>query len=302
MTLIEQVILLYPIYIIIIYYIISKEVTKRNEKKWDNNSKLDELEKTVDRLLEKLKAVEEDLGEEIEVREETVVQTDEKIEVLDKKIDREISGLKLEIKKVDESLEVRIDRKVKELIQEKTYLSSLEKELLNIQLIKDNERRMFDLDIFDKKISRIMNDVIGLYFKNAYFGNPSSYDLNTGIYRLPDITQATKKKDIEEIYARFMNVVNKNFLINDLSLIYDMEQVETKVFLIERYVINEYTARIEKMIEEWQDKQKEMADEMTSKRLDDERRKAIRKAEEERKNSEIGKLESMIDEVYNNIE
>ena len=233
--------------------------------------------------------------------EENINDIDTKVDKLDKKLDTEINNLKNEIKRVDESLQDRIKRVVNETLNEKSYLSALEKDRLNMEILRDNERRMFDLDVFDKKIERVMNDVMDIHFKNVYFGNPTSYDLNTGIFKMPDITQASKRKDIEEIYARFMNVINKQFLINDLSMIYDMEQIETKVFLIERYIINEYTARIEKMIEDWQDTQKKLSDDANAKRIAEERNKAIRKAEEERQNSELGQLENKIDAIFNTI-
>ena len=302
MTLLEQIILIYPIYIIGVFF--AYTFYKGYNKKKD--LEIEELKNKVNLLVEKLK--ENDIlindlpkNNDVEKIEENINDIDTKVDKLDKKLDTEINNLKNEIKRVDESLQDRIKRVVNETLNEKSYLSALEKDRLNMEILRDSERRMFDLDVFDKKIERVMNDVMDIHFKNVYFGNPTSYDLNTGIFKMPDITQASKRKDIEEIYARFMNVINKQFLINDLSMIYDMEQIETKVFLIERYIINEYTARIEKMIEDWQDTQKKLSDDANAKRIAEERNKAIRKAEEERQNSELGQLENKIDAIFNTI-
>lgn len=294
----EIILTMYPLYAILAF-LSWKWLSIYQE---NNNRKLDsilDIMKKQEEIIEELKS--KLVKDDIIPIENKVEEAHIKIDKVDKKIDKVEEKVREELDLTKASLEDRIKYRIKEAIEIRAYLSTEERENIKLDVLKDNERRMLDLDILDKKIARVVGDVMDIYFKNNYFAREHAYDSNTGLFNMPNITEETKAKDVENIYNNFWTIMNKNILMRDLSLIYDPTSLDTKVFLIERYIVTEYSARIEKMIEDWQSIQENIRKEGELRRLEEQRAKDLEEAERKKKESEKGQLENAIHKIINEI-
>lgn len=291
--LLEKILIYYPFYGVVIYLIFTLRNISKNKPSVDQYL---DLKKSIEKLEEKFKEYAD--KKEVKYIEKNVDKAHVKIEELDKKVDKEIAVVKTDISRVNISIEDRIKSEIEKSIQLKMYMTNEEKMRLDMKLLEDQARRTADLDVFDKKLQRISHNVIDMYFNDNYLNN-KSFDINTGKYKMPIITEETKKNDIIQIYENFMMMINKKFLIYDLSLLFEVNTLEFRTYIIEHYLIPYYTERLEKIKMEYSEEQLALEAEH-QKTMEREKAKRIRESEEKsRRESEIGQLEDKINTIFN---
>jgi hypothetical protein len=274
------IILILPVYI---YLFIS--LTKKEKK--------NELTEELVKLL-----VEKHTTEAQKPIEKNVKEVEENVKVLDKKIDTVESNLKIDISKLDLTIGAKIEQSIAESIQLRSYLNTVEKAEMDRQLIEDNARRMLDFPALENRIKDVVNSILVRYFDTNYIFN-DAYVKMDGTRTLPPITEETKTNDLKNIHQEFLKIINKKLIYRDLGLIYDMTQDETEMFLVEKYIIPAYADKLYDLVENWQAHQErsqlDRADELNKKR----KRAEENAAREAYKKSEVGMLESAIDELIN---
>ena len=274
------IILILPVYI---YLFIS--LTKKEKK--------NELTEELVKLL-----VEKHTTEAQKPIEKNVKEVEENVKVLDKKIDTVESNLKIDISKLDLTIGAKIEQAIAESIQLRSYLNTVEKAEMDRQLIEDNARRMLDFPALEARIKDVVNSILVRYFDTNYIFN-DAYVKMDGTRTLPPITEETKTNDLKNIHQEFLKIINKKLIYRDLGLIYDMTQDETEMFLVEKYIIPAYADKLYDLVENWQAHQErsqlDRADELNKKR----KRAEENAAREAYKKSEVGILESAIDELIN---
>lgn len=274
------IILILPVYI---YLFIS--LTKKEKK--------NELTEELVKLL-----VEKHTTEAQKPIEKNVKEVEENVKVLDKKIDTVESNLKIDISKLDLTIGAKIEQSIAESIQLRSYLNTVEKAEMDRQLIEDNARRMLDFPALENRIKDVVNSILVRYFDTNYIFN-DAYVKMDGTRTLPPITEETKTNDLKNIHQEFLKIINKKLIYRDLGLIYDMTQDETEMFLVEKYIIPAYADKLYDLVENWQAHQErsqlDRADELNKKR----KRAEENAAREAYKKSEVGILESAIDELIN---
>lgn len=274
------IILILPVYI---YLFIS--LTKKEKK--------NELTEELVKLL-----VEKHTTEAQKPIEKNVKEVEENVKVLDKKIDTVESNLKIDISKLDLTIGAKIEQSIAESIQLRSYLNTMEKAEMDRQLIEDNARRMLDFPALEARIKDVVNSILVRYFDTNYIFN-DAYVKMDGTRTLPPITEETKTNDLKNIHQEFLKIINKKLIYRDLGLIYDMTQDETEMFLVEKYIIPAYADKLYDLVENWQAHQErsqlDRADELNKKR----KRAEENAAREAYKKSEVGMLESAIDELIN---
>lgn len=274
------IILILPVYI---YLFIS--LTKKEKK--------NELTEELVKLL-----VEKHTTEAQKPIEKNVKEVEENVKVLDKKIDTVESNLKIDISKLDLTIGAKIEQSIAESIQLRSYLNTVEKAEMDRQLIEDNARRMLDFPALEARIKDVVNSILVRYFDTNYIFN-DAYVKMDGTRTLPPITEETKTNDLKNIHQEFLKIINKKLIYRDLGLIYDMTQDETEMFLVEKYIIPAYADKLYDLVENWQAHQErsqlDRADELNKKR----KRAEENAAREAYKKSEVGILESAIDELIN---
>lgn len=274
------IILILPVYI---YLFIS--LTKKEKK--------NELTEELVKLL-----VEKHTTEAQKPIEKNVKEVEENVKVLDKKIDTVESNLKIDISKLDLTIGAKIEQSIAESIQLRSYLNTVEKDEMDRQLIEDNARRMLDFPALEARIKDVVNSILVRYFDTNYIFN-DAYVKMDGTRTLPPITEETKTNDLKNIHQEFLKIINKKLIYRDLGLIYDMTQDETEMFLVEKYIIPAYADKLYDLVENWQAHQErsqlDRADELNKKR----KRAEENAAREAYKKSEVGILESAIDELIN---
>lgn len=274
------IILILPVYI---YLFIS--LTKKEKK--------NELTEELVKLL-----VEKHTTEAQKPIEKNVKEVEENVKVLDKKIDTVESNLKIDISKLDLTIGAKIEQSIAESIQLRSYLNTVEKVEMDKQLIEDNARRMLDFPALEARIKDVVNSILVRYFDTNYIFN-DAYVKMDGTRTLPPITEETKTNDLKNIHQEFLKIINKKLIYRDLGLIYDMTQDETEMFLVEKYIIPAYADKLYDLVENWQAHQErsqlDRADELNKKR----KRAEENAAREAYKKSEVGILESAIDELIN---
>lgn len=274
------IILILPVYI---YLFIS--LTKKEKK--------NELTEELVKLL-----IEKHTTEAQKPIEKNVKEVEENVKVLDKKIDTVESNLKIDISKLDLTIGAKIEQSIAESIQLRSYLNTMEKAEMDRQLIEDNARRMLDFPALEARIKDVVNSILVRYFDTNYIFN-DAYVKMDGTRTLPPITEETKTNDLKNIHQEFLKIINKKLIYRDLGLIYDMTQDETEMFLVEKYIIPAYADKLYDLVENWQAHQErsqlDRADELNKKR----KRAEENAAREAYKKSEVGMLESAIDELIN---
>lgn len=274
------IILILPVYI---YLFIS--LTKKEKK--------NELTEELVKLL-----VEKHTTEAQKPIEKNVEKVKEDVKVLDKKIDTVESNLKVDISKLDLTIGAKIEQSIAESIQLRSYLNTVEKAEMDRQLIEDNARRLLDFPALEARIKDVVNSILVRYFDTNYIFN-DAYVKMDGTRTLPPITEETKTNDLKNIHQEFLKIINKKLIYRDLGLIYDMTQDETEMFLVEKYIIPAYADKLYDLVENWQAHQErsqlDRADELNKKR----KRAEENAAREAYKKSEVGILESAIDELIN---
>lgn len=272
------IILILPVYI---YLFIS--LTKKEKK--------NELTEELVKLL-----VEKHTTEAQKPIEKNVKEVEENVKVLDKKIDTVESNLKIDISKLDLTIGAKIEQSIAESIQLRSYLNTVEKAEMDRQLIEDNARRMLDFPALEARIKDVVNSILVRYFDTNYIFN-DAYVKMDGTRTLPPITEETKTNDLKNIHQEFLKIINKKLIYRDLGMIYDMTQDETEMFLVEKYIIPAYAEKLYDLVENWQAHQErsqlDRADELNKKR----KRAEENAAREAYKKSEVGMLESAIDEL-----
>lgn len=274
------IILILPVYI---YLFIS--LTKKEKK--------NELTEELVKLL-----IEKHTTEAQKPIEKNVEKVKEDVKVLDKKIDTVESSLKVDISNLDLTISSKIERSIAESIQLRSYLTSTEKAEMDRELIEDNARRLLDFPTLETRIKDVINSILTTYFDKNYIFN-DKYVKMDGSRTLPPITEETKTNDLKNIHQEFLKIINKKLIYRDLGMIYDMTQSETEMFLVEKYIIPAYAERLYDLVENWQAHQErsqmDRAEELEKKRKKAEENSA-RAAYEK---SEVGILESAIDELIN---
>lgn len=130
-----------------------------------------------------------------------------------------------------------------------------------------------DLDqyTFDKKLklsslrnSQKYNDIL-TYVRNILNNMIDNYIIKkyrktdeTGWYAKVDITLSDKKKDLNEIYDKFVTVVNTEIIEFDLGLYFDLYSVQSKEFFITTFIESMYVNKITKLMHDWEDAYEEM--------------------------------------------
>ena len=274
------IILILPVYI---YLFIS--LTKKEKK--------NELTEELVKLL-----IEKHTTEAQKPIEKNVEKVKEDVKVLDKKIDTVESNLKVDISKLDLTIGAKIEQSIAESIQLRSYLNTVEKAEMDRQLIEDNARRLLDFPALEARIKDVIDSILKVYFDTNYIFN-DKYVKMDGTRTLPPITEETKTNDLKNIHQEFLKVINKKLIYRDLGMIYDMTQDETEMFLVEKYIIPAYAEKLYDLVENWQAHQErsqlDRADELDKKR----KRAEENAAREAYKKSEVGILESAIDELIN---
>ena len=274
------IILILPVYI---YLFIS--LTKKEKK--------NELTEELVKLL-----IEKHTTEAQKPIEKNVEKVKEDVKVLDKKIDTVESNLKVDISKLDLTIGAKIEQSIAESIQLRSYLNTVEKAEMDRQLIEDNARRLLDFPALETRIKDVIDSILKVYFDTNYIFN-DKYVKMDGTRNLPPITEETKTNDLKNIHQEFLKIINKKLIYRDLGMIYDMTQDETEMFLVEKYIIPAYAEKLYDLVENWQAHQErsqlDRADELEKKR----KRAEENAAREAYKKSEVGILESAIDELIN---
>lgn len=274
------IILILPVYI---YLFIS--LTKKEKK--------NELTEELVKLL-----IEKHTTEAQKPIEKNVEKVKEDVKVLDKKIDTVESNLKVDISKLDLTIGAKIEQSIAESIQLRSYLNTVEKAEMDRQLIEDNARRLLDFPALETRIKDVIDSILKVYFDTNYIFN-DKYVKMDGTRTLPPITEETKTNDLKNIHQEFLKIINKKLIYRDLGMIYDMTQDETEMFLVEKYIIPAYADKLYDLVENWQAHQErsqlDRADELEKKR----KRAEENAAREAYKKSEVGILESAIDELIN---
>lgn len=219
-------------------------------------------------------------------------------------LEEEVYSLKANIENFDLAQLAAQGIDIEELTGLKSELirEQIEDIRVNRQLNLDRERRAIDYVGLDQKISHIVTPIVEIYFKERYYENKESYDLNTGIFKLPVINETVKFEDIQKLYTQFMDLVNKDFLINDLNLIYDLSKVDTKRFIINKYIIPVYVEKMEELINMYREgeiqREKDDAEKLEYQRKVAEEDRQKREFEE----SELFKVMQQIDSEYERLE
>lgn len=286
----QQMLIYYPLYGILIYFIITLRQNGRKDPRIDDiKEKLSEIEKKFDMYVSKV---------EIKPVKKNVENAHVKIDKLDAKLDKEITEVKTDITQVKLSLSEKIELEIEKSIRIKAFLTQQERDKLDMKIMEDNVRRSIDFNRVDSQMKSIANDVMDIYFKDHYLGRKEAYDMSTGLFNMPEITDKTKTDDIKNIYENIMSIVDQKYLRSNLDFVYNLDRVETKAFLIEKYIVPEYTTRLESMIADWQNIQTILAE--NSKEIEKELQ--LKKAEEKKRieqaNSDLGKFQSSIEDIY----
>ena len=286
-SLIEKVILLYPLYAIAGYLVWTIS---------QNNKKIKSLEEKINKRFERTEKQFDDYVHNIELKPVEFRLNNVEDDV--KKVDKKITSLESNVMTLNGTIEERIKSTIENSLQLRSYMTTIEKNNLDMELLRSNMLKSIDLDVVDKKIGKIADDVTELFFRERYFGHSYAYDLNTGLFNMPNITEESKTKDIKDLYDKFIISVDSKYLYNELDSIYNMDKLESKVFLIEKYLIPRYSDKLERMIDDWQNIQKKLSEEANQRALEERRERDLLRAEKERQESEFGKLENAINKVY----
>ena len=296
MTFWQLVIVFYPLYFILGYFIWSSNRKKSEEvdNAWiiEQNRILRELEKKFEEYVS---------FKDLKPVEKNVDTAHTKIDTLDKKLDKEIIEVKTDVQNTKLTLQERIEMEIEKSIRLRSYIAAEKRDKLDMKIMEDNLRKSIDLYGLDQKMIKIVNDELDIYFKNVYLGRKESYDISTGMFNMPTITEKTKSDDIQNIYNDILDIIDKRYLRSQFDYVYDLSKDETKVFLIEKYIIPPYAERLEKMIDDWQNIQRAKEEESRMREQEYQLKKAKEVEEKERASSELGKFESKIDELYKNI-
>lgn len=293
-NLLQQMLIYYPLYGILIYFVWTLRVNSKKDPRIDDiKEKLSEIEKKFDNYVSKV---------EVKPIKKNVANAHIKIDKLDAKIDKEITEVKTDITQVKLSLQEKIEHEIEKSIRLKTFLTQQERDKLDMKIMEDNLRRSVDFNRVDSQLHTIASDVMDIYFKDHYLGRKEAYDISTGLFNMPDITEKRKTDDIKNIYENIMDIVDKKYLTANLDFVYDLSRIETKAFLIEKYIVPAYTSRIETMIADWQDIQAALAEDSKEREKELQLKKAEENKRKEKANSELGKFESSINEIYRNMQ
>ena len=293
-NLLQQILIYYPLYGILIYFVWTLRVNSKKDPRIDDiKDKLSEIEKKFDNYVSKI---------EVKPIKKNVANAHIKIDKLDAKLDKEITEVKTDITQVKVSLSEKIEMEIEKSIRLKTFLTQQERDKLDMKIMEDNLRRSVDFNRVDSQLHTIASDVMDIYFKDHYLGRKEAYDISTGLFNMPDITEKRKTDDIKNIYENIMDIVDKKYLTANLDFVYDLSRIETKAFLIEKYIVPAYTSRIETMIADWQDIQAALAEDSKEREKELQLKKAEENKRKEKANSELGKFESSINEIYRNMQ
>ena len=293
-SLLQQMLIYYPLYGILIYFVWTLRTNSKSDPRIDDIKKqLEDIEKKFDKYVSKV---------EVRPIKKNVEHAHVKIEKLDAKIDKEITEVKTDITQVKMTLDEKIEFEIEKSIRLKTFLTQQERDKLDMKIMEDNLRRSVDFNRVDSQMRTIANDVMDIYFKDHYLGRKEAYDISTGLFNMPDITDKRKTDDIKNIYENIMDIVDKKYLTANLDFVYNLSRVETKAFLIEKYIVPEYTARIEGMISDWQNIQARLAEDSKEREKEQQLKQAEERKRKEQANSELGKFESSINEIYRNMQ
>lgn len=286
----QQMLIYYPLYGILIYFIITLRQNGRKDPRIDDiKEKLSEIEKKFDMYVSKV---------EIKPVKKNVENAHVKIDKLDAKLDKEITEVKTDITQVKLSLSEKIELEIEKSIRLKAFLTQQERDKLDMKIMEDNVRRSIDFNRVDSQMRSIANDVMDIYFKDHYLGRKEAYDMSTGLFNMPEITDKTKTDDIKNIYENMMSIVDQKYLRSNLDFVYNLDRIETKAFLIEKYIVPEYTTRLESMIADWQNIQTVLAENSKEREKELQMKKAEEKKRIEQANSDLGKFQSSIEDIY----
>ena len=296
MTFLQLIIVFYPLYFIIGYFIWSnnKKGNTKDVDAWiiEQNKILRELEKKFNEYVS---------FKDLKPVEKNVDTAHTKIDTLDKKLDKEITEVKVDVQNTKLTLQERIEQEIEKSIRLRSYIAAEKRDKLDMKIMEDNLRKSIDMYGLDQKMIKIVNDELDIYFKNTYLARKESYDISTGMFNMPNITEKTKADDIQNIYNDIMEILDKRYLKANFDYVYDLSKDETKVFLIEKYIIPPYAERLEKMIEDWQNIQRAKEEEYRRREQEYQAKKAQEVEEKTRASSELGKFESKVNELYNSI-
>lgn len=286
----QQMLIYYPLYGILIYFIITlRQNGKKDPRIDDIKEKLSKIEKKFDMYVSKV---------EIKPVKKNVENAHVKIDKLDAKLDKEITEVKTDITQVKLSLSEKIELEIEKSIRIKAFLTQQERDKLDMKIMEDNVRRSIDFNRVDSQMKSIANDVMDIYFKDHYLGRKEAYDMSTGLFNMPEITDKTKTDDIKNIYENIISIVDQKYLRSNLDFVYNLDRVETKAFLIEKYIVPEYTTRLESMIADWQNIQTILAENSKEREKELQMKKAEEKKRIEQANSDLGKFQSSIEDIY----
>lgn len=296
MNFLQLVIIFYPMYFILGYFIWSsnKNKGKQVDDAWiiEQNRILREIEKKFEEYVS---------FKDLKPVEKNVDTAHTKIDTLDKKFDKEITEVKVDVQNTKLTLQERIEMEIEKSIRLRTYIAAEKRDKLDMKIMEDNLRKSIDMYGLDQKMIKIVNDELDVYFKNTYLARKEAYDISTGMFNMPTITEKTKSDDIQNIYNDIMDILDKRYLKAHFDYVYDLSKEETRVFLIEKYIIPPYADRLERMIDDWQNIQRAKEEESLMREQEYQAKKAKEAEEKERASSELGKFESKIDELYKNI-
>lgn len=296
---IEKALLLYPLYMVVIYFI----WTFRNFKMENKDSRVDVILNNEEKYDERIKDLEKKIEQKLATKDvrpiaKSVKNAHNKIEVLDKKVDDNKIEAKQDVTKLEMTLPERIKYEIEQSIQLRSYLTQEEKAHLDMKILEENRRINIDNGHIDLQMKRIVNDVIDIYFKNNYLARREAYDISTGMFNLPMITDQTKADDIKEIYEQVMILLDAEYVKANFDAVYDLSRPETKLFLIEKYIVPPYADKLEQMITDWQSIQRAMEEDGMEKEKELQIKKAQELKEKERAESNLGQFESSVNSIY----
>lgn len=303
MTNTQIILLIWPVYFILGYFVF----LYRNRHKGDllMQSELESLTNKIASLVDQLAEVQSKMDKmERYIPEHKVNHIEENI----KTHNQEIKEVKEEVNKTEEKtmmsltefaqkLKEENDAKIRKEFEALMVEQQVEKHNLEMEILEENRYRNVDAKQVDEDLSRIGEQLVDTYFKNNYLGRKDAYDISTGIFKMPEISDRTKNLDLAEIFETFLKVINKNMLAAKAAYIYDMEEPETKALLLEKYIVPFYSERMQKMLDEWDTLQRKIAEDAEVKAAEELHRKEmerIRKESEKPKDPFEAQLEDDI--------
>lgn len=218
---------------------------KPKEKKDNNKNHLKKLENDIKNLHFLIAEKMESKKEVIEEKEETKEEPKEE----DKKEDND---------KEENLLEKDEDEDEKR--PEKTYKESdavkLQSFLARMDFIKF--RNSLSVENIEAKLNVILQRIVTNFMQTEYYTN-KKYINSDGTFNIPNITPSRRERELILLYTRFRKLVSED-VMEELSMIYSKEELDSETFIISNYIAPLYNAEINMLKKRYRAYEQELAD------------------------------------------